>query len=375
VNVQGKSGERTKLTDDIIAEMKYDEEMRHGGEGGGEAHLVTEVPASASPAESPDTQKPPKQRARPKVETPVAEKMPSDEELGLSDTHLTKVRGFREEAKSNPDDPSPHIGIARVCVIALDVLGSDSPPDNKRKVAVHELETALKMPPDKLDIDTFSDIGRLYERLELYDDAIGVYRLAVSRYPKSSQPHKWLANTYLYQSDYDKALEEYAEANRKEPGNPRTLIDIGSCYLRRNNPGDIINALKSYMDARKIVNEREGQEQELYPLHLAIAGGFDEIAGLSEKRLQEESGQDGSMSALRQELQNFAIEQLEKASKLAGKIYFRHGDIAYMHKRAGRFELAIKEYEKARELGITESSIADDLKECEEKLKAQRGAK
>ncbi|VAW83047.1 hypothetical protein MNBD_GAMMA13-1735, partial [hydrothermal vent metagenome] len=114
---------------------------------------------------------------------------------------------------------------------SLNNLGCELRKKGQIKEALVYLDQAMKLKSDSVPL--LHNIGLIYLSLSRPDDAVRVFRKAVSVDPQPFASHLLLANAYAHKNDLDEALTEYSRALEIKPNNRETCAGKASVHERR----------------------------------------------------------------------------------------------------------------------------------------------
>ena len=170
--------------------------------------------------------------------------------------------GYVELARKEPKDALPHFDRAlereTADLSALMGKGQALLALNRESDALPVLEAALAVDPSLSEVARHVEVlkfrgqqddlnrARQAARAGRADDAIAIYRRAIQSSPESAFLYRELAAVERQKSDDEQALEHLRKAISLEPGDARSLVQIGDILDAR---GDFEGSAKAYVDA------------------------------------------------------------------------------------------------------------------------------
>lgn len=88
--------------------------------------------------------------------------------------------------------------------------------------------------------DLYTYLGHCYSELDMYENAIEYYQMALEENPDKVEYIVNLAITYRQSGDNKKAMELYLQALELEPDYAELNSSLGSLYILENNPEQAI---------------------------------------------------------------------------------------------------------------------------------------
>jgi len=170
--------------------------------------------------------------------------------------------GYVELARNEPKEALPHFDRAlereMADLSALMGKGQALLALNRESDALPVLEAALAVDPSLSEVARHVEVlrfrgqqddlnrARQAARAGRADDAIAIYRRAIQSSPESAFLYRELAAVEHQKSDDEPALEHLRKAVTLEPGDARSLVQIGDILEAR---GDFEGSMKAYLDA------------------------------------------------------------------------------------------------------------------------------
>ncbi len=123
--------------------------------------------------------------------------------------------------------------------------------------AILSFKKAISIDKDYAEAHNY--LGKVYEESGKDDEAILAYQAALRnlQYATPQLPHWNLAQIYLRQKQYDKALEELQEVRKLEPTNDVVLNKIGETYMQQ---GDSEKARSFFKEAEAVRKNAGGSK-------------------------------------------------------------------------------------------------------------------
>jgi tetratricopeptide (TPR) repeat protein len=109
------------------------------------------------------------------------------------------------------------------------VAGTMIPPNARVVYCTKLLQSGQNIPPDPL-AKIYTNRGRAYNELRLYDQAIADYNQAISLAPKLQAAYYNRGNVYRLEGRYDQAIADYTIAIMLDPNDPEPYGNRGYVY-------------------------------------------------------------------------------------------------------------------------------------------------
>ncbi len=169
-------------------------------------------------------------------------------------------------------------------------------------------------------------IVNAYQSAGRINDAIELAKKYIEEDAENGNSHARLAELYSSKNQNDEAIASYKKAIELSPGNGQVYQDLASLYMKNNKLDD---AEKTYIEAKKFV-------QQTYQL--------DQI----ERQMMEIYRRKGKLD-----------EYLKEAEKKGTLSLDMQKSIARSHQNNGKFDEAVKTYEKALQMATDDWEIRD----------------
>jgi len=142
---------------------------------------------------------------------------------------------FLEAIKIDPKNKGAHYGLGHIYAQRQDYLN-----------AIPAFKNAISIDPTYSEAHNY--LGKVYETMGRDTEAIASYHGALKnlQYATPQLPHWNLAQIYIRQKQYDKALEALQEVRRIEPANGVVLDKIAETHTQK---GDLDNARSFFKEA------------------------------------------------------------------------------------------------------------------------------
>jgi tetratricopeptide (TPR) repeat protein len=172
------------------------------------------------------------------------------------------------------------------------------------------------IPPGKKDLLTKAGEAAFAENSNELDQARMPYRILVETYPREANVH-YAYGRFLSKLDQDAAIREYEQELQVSPSHVQARIEAGYLHLQK---GEFAKALFYAREAESIAPRNALAHNLAGRIFLAMAKPDD------------------------------AVPELEQATRLAPNIVDFHLNLANACRKAGKKELAEKEFAKFKEL-------------------------
>lgn len=202
--------------------------------------------------------------------------------------------------------------------------------------AMHLFEKATTLDPNYAAawaaLGTAYDLKSNYLSLpELAEKAVELEQRALELDPTSADARRWLGSAYMTLGRYDEAIEELKEALRIDPDHAAALSALGRAYWI--GKGKIRNAIRLFQRGLQI-NPDQGYSHLQLAFLYAINGEY-------------EKGEQVARDAI-------ALQEQSSSGREGLQVVGAHNRLGYLYYRQGRYQDAIKEYE--RELAFLASN-------------------
>jgi tetratricopeptide (TPR) repeat protein len=149
------------------------------------------------------------------------------------------------------DLPDVHYGLATVCFLLHDYVS-----------AAHHFKEVTRLDP--LHAGAFINLGAVYNRMDLLDDAILVLRRGIQLDLNRGEGYYNLGLVYRRKGQLDLAIQAYREATRVNPRMSDAHYNLANLYFERQQYGLAITHYKSALELRpnweKALNSLEQAE-------------------------------------------------------------------------------------------------------------------
>ena len=202
--------------------------------------------------------------------------------------------------------------------------------------AIHQLEKATEYDPEYAAawaaLGTAYDLkGNFLSLPELAEKAVRIEQRAIELDPISANAHRWLGGAYMTLGRYDEAIEEIKEALRLDPDLANAHSALARVYWI--GKGRIRDAIRLFQRAIRM-NPEEGYSYLQLAFLYALNGEY-------------EKGEQVAREAI-------ALQEQYSSGREGLRIVGAHNRLGYLYYRQGRYDEAIKEYE--RELAFLASN-------------------
>lgn len=155
--------------------------------------------------------------------------------------YLNSVKVWESIAKSSPTKRRPHQNYGQ----ALSTAG-------QLKEALDQFKIVLSLEDDgSVPMrDVYREIGVVYFRLGLFDEAIIAWQNALKHAPFDSGVLNNLAIAFLKQKRIDEAASHAETASRTNPNMPEPWNTLGEIYLSKGDPRKAASYFKQYLHLR-----------------------------------------------------------------------------------------------------------------------------
>ncbi len=221
--------------------------------------------------------------------------------------------------------------------------------------AVRDYSDAIRLTPDS--VIAHYDRGLAWAARTRYDDAIVDFSSAIRLSPTYSKAYEGRGTAFFNKMELGKAYNDAIQAIRHDPKSPSAFALRGLIRRRR---GEYDESLEDFEQAMRLAPKTGG-------IYVADAASTFGVGGRykEQKRFLEELLESGSpdlrydvltaLAACSRSLREFeaALRYMEKAAELKPEDPSTLYALAIMQKNAGRVDLALTSYERAR--GLTKS--------------------
>jgi len=111
--------------------------------------------------------------------------------------------------------------------------GASEPAPPVDMAKVKELTDKIKKDPK--DFDSLVELGNLNFDQKNYDDAIKLYKQALSVRPDAINVRTDMGTAMFYQNKYDDAIATFQETLKQDPNNAQALFNLGVAMLHGKN--------------------------------------------------------------------------------------------------------------------------------------------
>lgn len=162
------------------------------------------------------------------------------------------------------------------------------------------------------------DVVRQYrQKLEMRTFLIAAEKEAISKNPNDAVAHQRLADLYLGQSEYDKALSELRRALEIKPGDPDTLSQLTITCMAMNRPGDAIPLFRKNLTQGPATADKYAS----FSLLLELTGSLNEAEEMARKAVALDNRSKRSHQQLASVLdQLHKSDEAERERKLADQL-------------------------------------------------------
>jgi tetratricopeptide (TPR) repeat protein len=94
--------------------------------------------------------------------------------------------------------------------------------------------------------DVLARVAAAYLQEKSYDQAVGIYREMIRRFPGKGRSYTGLGDALSLKGDLDGAIDAYRKAVRQDPEEDKAYLGLGAAYERK---GNLEEALKGYQKA------------------------------------------------------------------------------------------------------------------------------
>lgn len=141
-------------------------------------------------------------------------------ESALDSGHTERALELLGNAISDePQRPEAYVMVGRAHAVANDLAGAAAAYETARKLGSTERRL-------------FTELASVYDVMERYDDAIGVYQQWLAMTPNDAEMHHELGLTMLLLERFQDAADELSRAVAIAPVEPQTREDLGYALLR-----------------------------------------------------------------------------------------------------------------------------------------------
>ncbi len=269
--------------------------------------------------------------------------------LGLALSRKGKLREAVAPLQKAAADPA-------LAAEARFLLGADYFEEKDYAAAVAELHTLDKSVHRERVLYMLEESSRRTGRL---DEAKAAFHELITAYPNSEWTHYLLGNAYEDQQELDKAIDEYKQALKKDPGIPNALFAIGYLYWRQQDPENAREWLE---------REAAGGCHGLANYYLGEISRAEKDLPKAEALYRRSLACDSSNSnahlrlgMLLEERKRFpeAAAQLKEATRLAPDVPSGHYHLASVYRSMGRKQEAQIEFDKVRQIQVGKDNGVD----------------
>lgn len=115
--------------------------------------------------------------------------------------------------------------------------GVDAYNEGDYVTAIEHLEQAVEIGLKRYEIgDLYTYLGHCYSDMEMYDESINYYKMALEVGPDKVEYYVNLGVTYRRSGENQKALELYLQALKLDPDYAELHSGLGSLYILENQP-------------------------------------------------------------------------------------------------------------------------------------------
>lgn len=221
--------------------------------------------------------------------------------------------------------------------MAVNIQNDDSlfnaTEDPYRESLAH-LENAVTINPDSAM--TYQVLSSTHFQLEQIDMAISTYEEAMERLeePESSD-YEYLTSLYIYDGQYEKAIDMAEDALERDPGNSMFVQFMADAYIQsgdREKAVEIVQDLidedpenpqyrrvlgtQIYQNVEELGSEVSDMYEELFQLRQQVRGLSGDERADAEARIEEMSQEIDDIEAQIDELTMISAEQMEKVVEL-----------------------------------------------------------
>jgi len=228
--------------------------------------------------------------------------------------------------------------------------------------AEESLMAAMRLEPgNPNNYALLTNLGTIQRRLGKIDDAIISYTAALSRYPKNTLILSNRASLYAEKGEVEKAVADYTLLLMEDPIDEDALYSRGILYLQQR---DFIRAEEDF-DKMLVVNEKTVYGRLGHAILEKMRGNYDESERIY-NYLIDKLPKDWFLYESRADLY-FMMGKNARAMADINKVFYETEPKASMYVLRGKVKLAqyeresaIKDFEKAREMGY-DNEVIDEL--------------
>ncbi|MGD9580776.1 MAG: tetratricopeptide repeat protein [Vampirovibrionia bacterium] len=114
--------------------------------------------------------------------------------------------------------------------------------------AINEFKIGIMLNPNSaMSADLYNNLGRSYEMVKAYDNAITSYEHAIQINPNFALYYKNLINAYKSKKTLNQALANYEKIVKLNPEDAQAQFILGLIYMEKDNKPKAIEALKMFL--------------------------------------------------------------------------------------------------------------------------------
>jgi len=202
------------------------------------------------------------------------------------------------------------------------------------RTSLAHLENAVTINPDSAM--TYQVLSSTHFQLEQIDRAISTYEEAMERLeePESSD-YEYLTSLYIYDGQYEKAIDMAEDALERDPGNSMFVQFMADAYIQsgdREKAVEIVQDLidedpenpqyrrvlgtQIYQNVEELGSEVSDMYEELFQLRQQVRGLSGDERADAEASIEEMSQEIDDIEAQIDELTQISAEQMEKVVEL-----------------------------------------------------------
>lgn len=136
-----------------------------------------------------------------------------------------------------PEDPHIHDGLGTVCFLLGDLHS-----------ASHHFSQVTRLDPKRAS--AFINLGAVYNRLKLYDEALQALRRGIQLDNRRGEGYYNMGLVYRQKSQLDLAIQAYREAIRLSPRMADAHYNLANLYVEVKRYGEAIPHYKTALDLR-----------------------------------------------------------------------------------------------------------------------------
>ena len=188
------------------------------------------------------------------------------EELGL-EAFMPESTGITEDRESQPEEGYVDLSSELRLEGAMDSLTESWTPDAKGEGTFTEFKQGVKKQLNKEDTETHYNLAIAYMEMELYDDAIREFNLAIKDPMFEFDCYTRLGLSLMAKGDYDEAISNFLEGLKISgmTGDERKglLYELGLAYEASGNIQEALEVFKSTYDMDKGFRDVSSKVKEL----------------------------------------------------------------------------------------------------------------